>query len=192
MSFCALAPKLPKHIARYFSYQIQEPVAEITARVLTELGTLDAPVSLIGHSLGGIIATLASSAPQVDQIATLNAPFGGIRVLDFIGFFRREPFFTDLRSQGAILTAARGNVSTKPHLGIVGTCGLPTSSEPNDGVVTVASQTAKSDIDYHLTDLNHFEVLLSNKVAEQLSTFFFPANRPRAGGEGLPRSPPPS
>lgn len=173
VSFYALVPKLPTHTARFFSYSVHEPVAAITARFLTELSLLEAPVSLIGHSLGGIIATLAGAAPQVDQIATLNAPFGGIRVLDFIGLFRREPFFTDLRSHGAILSAARAKVSSKPHLGIVGTCGLPTASEPNDGVVTVASQTAKPDINYHLTDLNHFEVLLSNKVAEELSTFFF-------------------
>jgi pimeloyl-ACP methyl ester carboxylesterase len=174
VSFSALASKLPEHIARYLSYQIDEPAADITARVLAELRSLDAPVSLIGHSLGGIIATLASAAPQVDQIATLNAPFGGVRVLDFIGFFRREPFFTDLRSHGPFLTAARATVTRKPHLAIVGTYGLPTSSEPNDGVVTVASQTAKPDIIYHLTNLNHFEVLLADAVAEELSRFLFP------------------
>jgi pimeloyl-ACP methyl ester carboxylesterase len=175
VSFCALATKLPEHTPRFFSYDIAEPVADVTARVRNELSLLAAPVSLVGHSLGGIIATLASAEPQVDQIVTLNAPFGGIRVLDFVGLFRREPFFTDLRSHGTALSAARAKVSDKPHLGIIGSGGLPTVAEANDGVVTVRSQTAKPDIHYHLTDLNHFEVLLSNDVAREIERFLFSA-----------------
>ena len=63
------------------------------------------------------------------------------------------------------------NYINKPHLAIVGTNGLPFTSEANDGVVTVASQTALIGPHYELLPLNHFEVLLSKEVIKLLVDF---------------------
>jgi hypothetical protein len=43
--------------------------------------------------------------------------------------------------------------------------------EDNDTIVTVASQTASDNPEFYYVDLNHFEVLLSEEVADKIKLF---------------------
>lgn len=145
----------------------------LSKRLRAAIQDENVPVSLIGHSLGGVIAATCASLPQVTKLVTLCAPFGGIRQADFFSLFSWEPLFHDLRSHGPVLSSLRRWPIGVPHLAFVGTNGLPFMFESNDGAITVASQTALNGPQYKMLPLNHFEVLLSSEVAELSEQFIF-------------------
>ena len=167
-SFNWLSKQLPKHQAKFLSYRTNESVSSVANRFLQ---MIDEPCILIGHSLGGIITTVCADNPNVQKLITICAPFGGVRHAEIMSMFSLEPLFYDLRSQGPTLINARNKYISKPHMAIVGTSGLPFSSESNDGVLTVDSQMAKDDTDYTMFELNHFEVLLSLEVVTVIAAF---------------------
>lgn len=131
----------------------------------------DRSVAMIGHSLGGIIATACAHRSNVTKLVTLCTPFGGVRHADLMSFFRHDPLIHDLRTYSKVLTGLREMHLSIPHLSIVGTHGLPFLLESNDGVVTVASQMALRGPHYEAFPLNHFEMLLSDDVAGLISQF---------------------
>jgi len=59
--------------------------------------------------------------------------------------------------------------------------GTPLMHEPNDGVVSVASQTCLKGPDYHRVDFNHFEVLLAGPVIYLARDCLFADQRVMAG-----------
>lgn len=169
-SFNWLCDRLPSHTPKLFSYPIGESVGSVARRLEAELRD-DVQTVLMGHSLGGVIAALCSELPNVYRLVTLCAPFGGVRYVDVMSLFSFEPLFHDLRPHGHLLSSLRHRSSYTPHLGIVGTSGLPFITEQNDGVVTVSSQTALSGAIYKMLPLNHFEVLLSSEVVNLVTEF---------------------
>ena len=169
-SFAWLYEQLPEFPAKFFNYGVNEAAHSAINR-LSQAITEDArPAILVGHSLGGIIATAADAANVTGRV-TLCAPFGGARHADFLSLFYSHPLLSDLRSHGRLLREVRTAHATKPHLAIVATQGLPFFTEDNDGAVTVASQTALGGVRYARLPLNHFEVLLSPDVADLIRTF---------------------
>lgn len=170
-SFVWLQNQLPQHEARHFSYSIQEPVASVIDRLETCIKAETTPVSLIGHSLGGIVAYACANLTPVERIVTLCAPFGGVMHTEFLAWFSMEPLIHDLRRDSPVLRNVRAIKLGKPHLAIVGNRGLPFMSSENDGAVTVASQTALPNALYTMFALNHFEVLLSDEVIRVITDF---------------------
>lgn len=166
-SFNWLQDKLPKHTARFITYKLNEYTESVAERLYK---LIDEPCVIIGHSLGGIVTMACAGHPMVEKVVTLCAPFGGVRHAEFMSMFSFEPLFHDMRSHGPLLRKVRNRKIDKPHLAIVGTNGLPFTTESNDGVLTVASQMA-FDTPYEMLPLNHFEVLLSPQVAELITTF---------------------
>lgn len=157
---------------QFFEYPGDEPVIEVTQRLLKQLAGDGRPAMLIGHSLGGIIAAICAGAPNVKRIVTICAPFGGIRFAEFLSIFMSHPLFNDLRSHGPLLSYVRDHPMIKPHLAIVGSRGLPSFfHEENDGVISVASQTAMLGPRYEVVNFNHFEVLLSDAVVDLIHNF---------------------
>lgn len=170
-SFTWLQQQLGPHQPHFLSYDVDESTASCIDRLNMAISLETEPVTLIGHSLGGIIGRICAKHPKVSRLITLCAPFGGIRQMNYMEVFNRAPMFHDLSTYSVLLSNMRTDTLKAPHLAIVGTHGLPFTSEPNDGVVTVESQTAIPYQKYLVFELNHFEVLLSPEVATSMNKF---------------------
>lgn len=126
-------------------------------------------VIFICHSLGGIYALhLANLYPKkVRGAITLSTPYGGAEVADYARYFL--PFSRLLKDIGPNswpMKTAKDIKVKHPWVNIVTTAGRsPWMTVPNDGVVTIASMKKHSeDMDIIEVDVNHYEVVISNKV----------------------------
>ena len=169
-SFAWLHEQLPDMPAQFFSYTLRETAHAAIQRLSQTVAEDGRRAVLVGHSLGGIMA-IAATAPNIAGCVTLCAPFGGARHVEFLSMFYSHPLLSDLRYHSRLLREVRAAPATKPHLAIVGTEGLPFFTEENDGVVTVASQTARTGVHYVRLSVNHFEVLLSRDVVDLIRAF---------------------
>ena len=126
-------------------------------------------IFFVCHSLGGIYALhLANQMPdQVIGAVTLSTPYGGAEIADVAKYFM--PYSRLLRDVGPsswAMKQAKEIEIQHPWTNVVTTVGnSPWVSQPNDGVVTIASQRHHGQ-DMELVDLpyNHYEVVLSNNV----------------------------
>ena len=128
-------------------------------------------IVFVCHSLGGIYALhLANEFPEkIKSAITLSTPYGGTEVADYAKYFL--PFSRLLRDIGPSswpMTTAKDIKVKHPWVNIVTTAGRsPWMTVPNDGVVTISSMKKHSeDMDIIEVDVNHYEVLVSTKVAE--------------------------
>jgi pimeloyl-ACP methyl ester carboxylesterase len=122
----------------------------------------------VAHSLGGIYALhLANNMPEVIKGAvTLSTPYGGAEVADYAQYFL--PFSRLMRDIGPsswVMKQAKRIKIQHPWTNIVTVKGQsPFMHEPNDGVVTIASQKHHADMELIEVDCNHYEVVLSDAV----------------------------
>ena len=122
----------------------------------------------VAHSLGGIYSLhLANSMPNaVKGAITLSTPYGGAAVADYAKFFL--PFSRLMRDIGPSSWAMKQADKIKiqhPWTNVVTVKGQsPFMHEPNDGVVTIASQRHHADMELIEVDFNHYEVVLSDVV----------------------------
>ena len=124
----------------------------------------------IAHSLGGIYALhLSHHLPtQVLGAVTLSTPYGGAEVADYAQYFL--PFSRLMRDIGPsswVMKQASRIKIQHPWTNIVTVKGQsPFMHEPNDGVVTIASQKHHEDMELVEVDCNHYEVVLSDTVVK--------------------------
>ena len=124
----------------------------------------------IAHSLGGIYSLhLANSLPDaVKGAVTLSTPYGGAEVAEVVKYFL--PFSRLMRDIGPSSWAMKQADKIKiqhPWTNIVTVKGQsPFMHEPNDGVVTIASQKHHEDMELVEVDYNHYEVVLSDTVVK--------------------------
>ena len=122
----------------------------------------------IGHSLGGIYAIhIANALPkQTIGAVTLSTPYGGAEVADYVKYFL--PFSRLMKDIGPSSWAMKQANKIKiqhPWNNVVTVKGQsPFMVEPNDGVVTIASQKHHDDMELIEIDYNHYEVVLSERV----------------------------
>ncbi len=127
-------------------------------------------MAFVAHSLGGIYSLhIANAMPaQVKGAVTLSTPYGGAKVAEFAQFFL--PFSRLMRDIGPSSWAFKQADQIKiqhPWTNIVTVKGQsPFLLEHNDGVVTIASQKHHEDMELIEVDLNHYEVVLSDRVVE--------------------------
>jgi pimeloyl-ACP methyl ester carboxylesterase len=125
-------------------------------------------IVFIAHSLGGIYALhLANNMPEVIKGAvTLSTPYGGAEVADYAQYFL--PFSRLMRDIGPSSWAMKQASKIKiqhPWCNIVTVKGQsPFMHEPNDGVVTIASQRHHADMELIEVYYNHYEVVLAEPV----------------------------
>jgi pimeloyl-ACP methyl ester carboxylesterase len=124
----------------------------------------------VAHSLGGIYALhLANAMPDsVKGAVTLSTPYGGAEVADYAQYFL--PFSRLMRDIGPsswVMKQASKIKIQHPWTNIVTVKGQsPFMHEPNDGVVTIASQKHHADMELVEVDYNHYEVVLSDVVVK--------------------------
>ena len=122
----------------------------------------------VAHSLGGIYSLhLANTLPDaVRGAVTISTPYGGAEVADVAKYFL--PFSRLMRDIGPSSWAMKQANDIKirhPWTNIVSVRGQsPFIAEPNDGVVTIASQRHHADMELVDVDYNHYEVLQADPV----------------------------
>jgi pimeloyl-ACP methyl ester carboxylesterase len=127
-------------------------------------------MAFVAHSLGGIYAIhLANALPnQVLGAVTLSTPYGGAEVAEFAKYFL--PFSRLMRDIGPsswVMKQADRIKIQHPWTNIVTVQGQsPWMPEPNDGVVSIASQKYHADMELIEVDYNHYEVVLSEPVVK--------------------------
>jgi pimeloyl-ACP methyl ester carboxylesterase len=125
-------------------------------------------IVFIAHSLGGIYSLhLANSMPgNVKGAVTLSTPYGGAEVADYAQYFL--PFSRLMRDIGPsswVMKQANRIKIQHPWTNIVTVKGQsPFMHDPNDGVVTIASQKHHADMELVEVDYNHYEVVLAEPV----------------------------
>jgi pimeloyl-ACP methyl ester carboxylesterase len=125
-------------------------------------------IAFVAHSLGGVYAIhLANAIPtQVLGAVTLSTPYGGAEVAEVVKYFL--PFSRLMRDIGPSSWAMKqaNNIKIQhPWTNIVTVKGQsPFMHEPNDGVVTIASQKYHADMELIEVDYNHYEVVLAEPV----------------------------
>lgn len=124
----------------------------------------------ISHSLGGIYSLhLAHHFSVITKGGiSLATPYGGSKQADFAQYFL--PFNRLMKDVGTMsqpIREAQEIPSPKNWTQVVTTVGQsPWISEPNDGVVTLRSMRSRHDFDCIEMDLNHYEVVISDRVVK--------------------------
>ena len=127
-------------------------------------------IVFVAHSLGGIYSLhLANAMPEsIKGAVTLSTPYGGAEVADYAQYFL--PFSRLMRDIGPaswVMKQASKIKIQHPWTNIVTVKGQsPFMHEPNDGVVTIASQKHHEDMELVEVDYNHYEVVLSDVVVK--------------------------
>lgn len=124
----------------------------------------------ICHSMGGIYAMHLADhfKGQTVGAVTMSTPYGGAVIADYIKYFL--PFsrlLKDIGSNSRTMRLTHNLVIVHPWCNIVTTNGDSLwMVEPNDGVVTVASQRHRTDMEFEELSLNHYEVVICSKTVD--------------------------
>lgn len=173
-SFSYISASLPEHEPVLIDYLSPRPLNKSLVEIRAQLPT--EPFVLIGHSLGGLLATiLAVENELVTKLITISAPFAGseaCRALRWLpGSFG---VLSDLTPTSQTVARVKSLNLTLPTLSIISTGGhLPTSWEPNDSVVSIASQKALPFGKKVEVKANHFEVMLHEDTVALIKKFIF-------------------
>lgn len=125
----------------------------------------------ICHSLGGVYALhLADAFPdQTLGAVTLSTPYGGAEVADVAKYFLPySRLIKDIGPSSWAMKHAQQIQISHQWTNVVTTQGsAPWIPQPNDGVVTIASQKRRNDImELIEIDCNHYEVVLNDRVVD--------------------------
>ena len=128
-------------------------------------------IAFVAHSLGGVYSLhIANEIPkQVLGAITLSTPYGGAEVADYAKFFLPfSRFMRDIGPNSWAMKKAKDIKVQHPWTNIVTVKGQsPFLLDPNDGVVTIASQKKhKEDMEIVEVEHNHYEVVLSEPVVK--------------------------
>lgn len=124
----------------------------------------------VSHSLGGIYALHLANRYKETTIGgiSLSTPYGGCFQADFAKYFL--PFSKLMKDIGTMsdpMVEAKRLPAPPNWTNIVTTRGdSPWINERNDGVVTLDSMRYRQDFELIELNINHYEVVLSNKVVE--------------------------
>lgn len=168
------------HIRQYVRDHFEEP--DITLEYQSDngfnqnlsnmKGQLDDAERLffVSHSLGGIYSLYLANHYHETTIGgiSLSTPYGGSAEADFARYFL--PFnrlMKDVGTMSGPMIESRNLPAPPNWTQIVTTVGQsPWIIEPNDGVVTLKSMRYRKDFELIEVPLNHYEVVLSDRVVK--------------------------
>lgn len=134
------------------------------------------PSLLIGHSMGGIIASNLLTNENVTGIITIATPLNGLNypyVLPWL--YTKKSFINEIGPSSPTIINTKKNIesTTKPVYNIITGRGFnPFITEDNDGVITVNSQITKAFTYKLASPATHTEVLLHEDTVTTLKRIF--------------------
>lgn len=174
-SFAYLTQNLPSHNIIKINYNSHQPLAESLLEVRKQLPK--GPMTIVGHSLGGLIATiLVSDEPdRFESLVTISSPLGGSKAANLMRWMPgHPPILNHITPSSIAIRKLASFLSEIPTLCVVSTGGhLSTTNEANDSVVTVISQKALLFGKKVEVKANHFEVLMHEKTIDIVAKHIF-------------------
>lgn len=128
------------------------------------------PHFVIGHSLGGLYALHLTQYIRVLGGVSISTPFAGSSTADWAKYIVPSyPLFRDIGRKADPVRQAQEIKLDVPWTQIVSTSGqVPYHGGPNDGVVTIESMKARSDMEIIEVPHTHYEVVCSDIVADTI------------------------
>jgi pimeloyl-ACP methyl ester carboxylesterase len=167
---------LPEHENVLVNYQSSLPLEDSYAATLKRIPKTQ-EVFIVGHSLGGILASLISARNKnlsVSGIVTISTPFGGsdhAKLLKWV--YPSFKIFSDITPKSPAIKEIQGSQIANT-LSLISTGGsLNVMAGKNDGVVTVQSQRMSPAAKKIEVDSNHFEILQDEKTVREIKKFIF-------------------
>lgn len=174
LSFQHLAAQFTDHKVVLIDYNSHQPLNDSIAQVVKALPKNEELI-LVGHSLGGVIATLIAlnKTLNVKKVVTVSSPLGGSRAAVYarwiVGGIR---VFNDITPASPAIVRLESELAPCPVLSLISVSGsFLNSNEPNDGIVTVASQKALPYAKKVEVKANHFEILMHDKTIDTIRKF---------------------
>lgn len=126
------------------------------------------PHFVIGHSLGGLYALHLTQHIRVAGGVSISTPFRGSSTADWAKYMVPSyPLFRDIGRKAHPVQTGHTIALDIPWTQVVSTTGsVPYHNGPNDGVVTYASMTHRSDMEFIEVPHTHYEVMCSDIVAD--------------------------
>ena len=124
----------------------------------------------VSHSLGGIYALHLANYYRETTVGgiSLSTPYGGSKQADFARYFL--PFnklMKDIGPMSRPMAEAQRMPAPPNWTQVITTAGQsPWIHDHNDGVVTVESMRFRKDFDTVELPINHYEVVISNRVVD--------------------------
>lgn len=158
--------RMPEHDALFFEYTVDVPLAVNIARLEKELAPFKVD-AIVGHSLGGVMASLMVARGKIKKGAAIASPLGGFTISNWLPI---NQMLIDTRSWAPIYRELRNHKFNEDFLSVVA---RGFDSGESDGLVPVYSQTALTGCKRIDVDTNHFEVMLLSDVAEAIRDHIF-------------------
>lgn len=136
--------------------------------MITEQCQNKGPHFVIGHSLGGLYALHLTKYLRVVGGVSISTPFRGSSTADWAKYIVPSyPLFKDIGRKADPIREANEIELDIPWTQIVSTSGsVPYHNGPNDGVVTLASMTHRTDMELVEVPHTHYETMVSDQVAK--------------------------
>ena len=174
----ARIPELNNYIFRDIVYDCQEDLLAIL-KVMVKKAPKGVPLYLIGHSLGGVLATAMTKVIQENDtgidlrgVATLASPIGGSDSANFLKWiYPKYNLFRNISTSNGVIKGIKAFAPKVPFVVVVTSSGNnPMFPTANDGVVTVLSQKELLEVTYVEMESNHFEVLVNPDTVDILKS----------------------
>lgn len=133
------------------------------------INNVSEPMFIVCHSLGGIYALhLLEQFPNIKGVVSLATPFAGSDIAVW-GKVMNPGYklFNDITPKSEFIRTTKDIDVQIPWTQVVTTTGeVPWMEQPNDGVVTKKSMTARPDINYIEIPNNHYEIVQCTRAVE--------------------------
>lgn len=135
--------------------------------MITEQCQNRGPHFVVGHSMGGLYALHLTKYLRVIGGVSISTPFRGSSTADWAKYIVPSyPLFKDIGRKSDPIKQANEIELNIPWTQIVSTTGsVPYHNGPNDGVVTLASMTHRTDMELVEVAHTHYETMCSDQVA---------------------------
>jgi pimeloyl-ACP methyl ester carboxylesterase len=136
--------------------------------MITEQCQNRGPHFVVGHSMGGLYALHLTKYLRVIGGVSISTPFRGSSTADWAKYIVPSyPLFRDIGKRSDPIKQANEIELDIPWTQIVSTTGsVPYHNGPNDGVVTIASMSHRTDMEFVEVAHTHYETMCSDRVAE--------------------------
>lgn len=169
--------RLPEHDAILINYESTGRVEDSYNSIIAKIPK-DVPITIISHSLGGILGHLIATRDNqinVKKLITMSTPFGGSALAGLLKWiYPHYQILKDITPSCAIMREVNELSARCEFLSFVTTKnGTPYISGDNDGVVTIKSQKSCFPTQRVMVDSNHFEVVQDKNVFRTIKNFIF-------------------